>query len=234
MLWVSGEQIFFSKYYSAVVFDNFTKKVIEKTPEQLQSGDVLVFVKRDNYTKNIVDIIYERLLHDKFLGQGAIDVYEKSLYWKEILRKYKKNNELTYRELAEKINSFGGTLQEVTVRQWLVEDSHIVGPREENTMKRIAIVTQDPSLLANPHGYFEACGVVRRERRKILELISKAINDKLIGNLPEEGSVLSVVYDNIDNLSENLELKYIIELKESVNFSINWVNTPIMKAEVLL
>ena len=125
-------------------------------------------------------------------------------------------------------------MQEVTVRQWLVEDSHIVGPREEHTMKRIAIVTQDPYLMADPHGYFEACGVVRRERRKILELISKAINDRLSGKRPKEGSVLSVVYDNVDILSENLELKFIMELEESVNFSVNLVNIPITIAEVLL
>lgn len=231
---VSGEQIFFSKYYSAVVFDNITKKVIEKKTEQLLPGDVLVFVKRDDYTKNIVDIIYERLLHDNLLGQGSIDIYEKSLYWKEALRKYKNNNDFTYRKVAEKINSVEGTLQEVTVRQWLVEDSHIVGPREEHTMKRIAIATQDPYLMADPQGYFDACGIVRRERRKILELISKAINDKLSGKRPKEGSVLSIVYDNVDILSENLELKYIMELEESVNFSVNLVNTPITKAEVLL
>ena len=53
---VSGEQIFFSKYYSAVVFDSMAGNVIEKSPEQLRPGDVLVFVKRDDYTKNIVDV----------------------------------------------------------------------------------------------------------------------------------------------------------------------------------
>ena len=68
---VSGEQIFFSRYYSAVVFDNIAENVIEKSPEQLLPADVLVFVKRDDYTKNIVDVIYERLLRDRRLGQGS-------------------------------------------------------------------------------------------------------------------------------------------------------------------
>ena len=123
-------------------------------------------------------------------------------------------------------------MQEVTIRQWLIEDSHIVGPRNERTMGFIAAVTQDPHLLADPHGFYIACSAVRHDRRKILDLIAKAINDKLSGNLPPEGSVLSIVYDNVDNLSETMELENISELTESVNISVNLVNTPITEAEV--
>ena len=231
---VSGEQIFFSKYYSAVVFDSMTGNVIEKSPEQLRPRDVLVFVKRDDYTKNIVDFIYERLLRDGRLGQGAIEAYEKSQYWKEALREYKETNGFTYRKVAQKMREVGSSMQEVTIRQWLIDDSHIVGPRKERTMEYIAIVTQDPHLLADAHGFFEACGAVRHDRRKILELIAKAINDKLSGNIPEEGSVLGIVYDNVDSLSETLELEYITELDESLNININMVNTPITEAEVLM
>ena len=229
---VTGEQIFFSKYYSAVVFDSASGNVVEKSPEQLLPGDVLVFLKRDDYTKNIVDFIYERLLREGRLGQGAIDSYEKSQYWKEALREYKEVNGFTYRKVAQKMREAGSKMQEVTIRQWLIEDSHIVGPRNERTMEFIAAVTQDPHLLADPHGFFVACGAVRHDRRKILDLIAKAINDKLSGNLPPEGSVLSIVYDNVDSLSETLELECISELDETVNININLVNTPITEAEV--
>ncbi len=229
---VSGENIFFSRYYSAVIFDSMAGSVVEKSPEQLLPGDVLVFVRRDDYTKNIVDFIYERLLRDGRLGQGAIDAYEKSQYWKEALREYKESNGFTYRKVAQKMKEAGSAMQEVTIRQWLIADSHIVGPRKERTMEYIAIVTQDPHLLADTHGFYEACGAVRHDRRKILDLIAKAINDKLSGNVPPEGSVLSVVYDNVDSLSETLELEHISELDESVNISINLVNTPITEAEV--
>lgn len=229
---VTGEQIFFSKYYSAVVFDSASGSVIEKTPEQLLPGDVLVFVKRDDYTKNIVDFIYERLLREGRLSQGAVDAYEKSQYWKEALREYKEVNGFTYRKVAQKMREAGSKMQEVTIRQWLIEDSHIVGPRNERTMGFIAAVTQDPHLLADPHGFYIACSAVRHDRRKILDLIAKAINDKLSGNLPPEGSVLSIVYDNVDNLSETMELENISELTESVNISVNLVNTPITEAEV--
>lgn len=64
---------------------------------------MLVFVKRDDYTKNIVDFIYERLLRDGKLGQDAVNAFEKSQYWKEVLREYKEANGLTYRGVAQKL-----------------------------------------------------------------------------------------------------------------------------------
>lgn len=229
---VSGEQIFFSRYYSAVVFDSVSGTVSEKSPDELAPGDVLVFVKRDDYTKNIVDYIYEKLLQTGRLEEGAVDAYEKSQYWKEALREYKNSHGLTYRDVAKKMREAGGSMQEVTVRQWIIEDSHIVGPRKESTLEQIAAVTQDPHLLADTRSYFEACDTVRHDRRRILDLITKAINDRLSGNIPPEGSVLSVVYENVDKLSETLELENISELDESVNVNSNMVNTPITEAEV--
>ena len=228
----TGEQIFFSKYYSAVVFDDMHEGIIEKSPDKLVPGDVLVFAKRDDYTKNIVDYIYEMLLRTGRLGNDAIDAYEKSKYWKEVLREYKESHRFTYRDITHRIHEVGGSMQEVSVRQWLVEDSHIVGPQKESTMEYIAKITQDPFLLADVHGYFEACNAVRHDRRSILELISKAINDKLSGNVPAEGSALCIVYDNVDRLSETLVLESVVELDESIDVSVNLVNTPITEAEV--
>ena len=70
-----------------------------------------------------------------------------------------------------------------------------------------------------------SCAEVRHDRRKILDLIAKAIGDKLSGNLPPEGRVLSVVYDNVDSLSETMELDNISELSESVNIGVGLANT---------
>lgn len=61
-----------------------------------------------------------------------------------------------------------------------------------------------------------------------------AINEKLRGFVPPEGSDLEIVYDNVENLSEVLELEYISELDESVNININLVNRPMTEAEVLM
>ena len=233
-VFTSGEQIFFSKYYSAVVFNAEAGIVNEKVPSDLKPGDVLVFTKRNDYTQNIVDIVYERLLKSGRLGDGATVIFEKSQYWKKALRKYKDSNNYTYRDIAKKLSDVGGSQQEVTIRQWLMEDSHTVGPRDEKTLEYIAKITQDSRLLEGIHDYYEACQIVRHERRKILKLIAMAINDKLRGFVPQQGSDLEIVYDNVEKLSETLELEYISDLDESVNVNINLVNRPVAEAEVLM
>ena len=233
-VFVTGERIFFSKYYTAVVFNHEAGSVTEKTVDKLLWGDFLVFTRRDDYTKNIVDFIYEKLLDTGKLSTKVIEASEKAEYWKNALRRYKMRGDYTYSDIAKKMRKIGSSLQEATIRSWLVEDSHIVGPRDVETMGYIAKVTQDVKILNDINGYFEACRIVRRERRTILELIGKAINNKLSGHIPQEGSVLEVVYNNVDNLSETLELENVIELSESINVSINLVNKPITEAEVLM
>lgn len=233
-VFVTGERIFFSKYYTAVVFDYKAGSVTEKAVDKLLPGDFLVFTRRDDYTKNIVDFVYEKLLETGKLSGKVIAASEKTEYWKDALRRYKMRGNYTYSDIAKKMRKIGSSLQEATIRSWLVEDSHIVGPRDVETMGYIAEVTQDVKILNDINGYFEACRIVRRERRTILELIGKAINNKLSGHIPQEGSVLEVVYNNVDNLSETLELENVIELSESVNVSINLVNKPITEAEVLM
>jgi len=231
---VTGEQILFSKYYSAVIYDRNAQKVTETSPEKLAPGDVLVFTKRNDYTRNIVDMIFDQLLKNKKLTREVQDAAEKAFYWKEALREYKNNNGLTYRALSKELKKYGSILQEVTIRQWLDEESHIVGPRDEKTMGMIAELIQDNYMLADPKGYFEGCRVVRHYRREILSLIAQAINDKLSNKIPEPGSIFEVVYEHVENLSEIMELENIYELDETAVIGNGLVNRPIMETEVLL
>lgn len=229
---VSGEQILFSKYYKALVFDAMKGTVIETDTETLNAGDVLVFARRDDYTQNMVDYIYESLQATGQLNPDVLIATEKVYYWKEALREYKNVHSLSYRDIAKRLRGFGSSLQEVTIRQWLIEESHIVGPRDEKTLEQIAELTQDPYLLGDTHGYYEACRIVRRQRKEILELISKAITDKLSGHTPLMGSVLEFVYGNVQNLSETLELESISLIDEPVVVPINIINKPITESEV--
>ena len=230
----TGEHILFSKYYSAVVFNQNEGVVTETKPENLLPGYILVFTKKDGYTSNIVDQIFDQLISTRKLSPEVMDAAEKAFYWKAALREYKERNRMTFRAVAKELKKHGSSLREVTVRQWLVEESHIVGPRDEETMRIIAKVTQDPYLLSNPSGYFEACRIVRHYRRGILSLIAKAINDKLSNKLPTHGSEFEVVYENVENLSETLELENVFELDEVALVNNTMANRPISESEELL
>ena len=233
---VGGEQIMFSKFYKAVVYSPSSAKdpISETDVEKLTAGDTLLFTKRDDFTKNIVDNIYEALQSSGKLSKDVLDATEKALWWKEVLRDYQTRHDLSYRQLAKELTRYGSSLTEVSIRQWLFDESHIVGPREESTLRQIAEMTQDSYLLDDTPGYFNACRTVRRQRKKILELIGKSIEGKLSGHQPPHGSELEIVYDNFEDLSVILELDAITFLDEAVSAPINLINKPIADMGVAL
>ena len=69
----------------------------------------------------------------------------------------------------------GVNVQETTVRGWLDEDSHTVGPRHEDSIQQIALLTEDIEMFENAKIYHEACATIRRIRRDILAQIGKNI-----------------------------------------------------------
>lgn len=231
---VTGENILFSKSYYAVVFDRIKEKVYEVHPGKLVEGDVLVFTKKNDYTKNIVDMIFDQLIKSEKLEKNLQEAAEKSIYWKNVLRKYKECNGLTYRDLSKQFKNYGSNLRESTIRQWLDADSHIVGPRDENTFKIIAEITQNSSMLENYKIYYNACKIVRHYRRKILALIEKAINDKLSNKIPPSGSILKIVYEHVEKLSETKELESVRALEKTVIVANGFVNRPIIESEEVL
>ena len=167
-VFTTGERILFSKFYSPIVLDPNTRTVTETSVEKLSPGDLLIFINRNDYTRNIVDYIYDQLISLRRLNEQIIVATEKAFYWKEALREYKEKNGYTYQMLARKLKEYGSSLTVTAVRQWLAEDGHIVGPRDEKTFEQIAHITQDSYLLENPHSYFEGCRIVRRsEERRV-------------------------------------------------------------------
>lgn len=233
-LFTNGARILFSKYYTAVVFDPIHETVTEKKAGDLSSGDTLVFTKRDHTTKNIVDTIYEILLHDGYLEENAAGVLAKSLYWKTVLRSYKNQNGLTYSDLASRLEARGSTLKEATIRQWLLEEAHIIGPRKISALESIASMTKDPFLLANTQSYYEACERIRSTRRKILTHIAAAIHAQLSGTCTSSDAISSIVSAHIEKLSETMKLDDILQMDEPFHAKSGLVNRPITEEEITL
>ena len=229
---INGDHICFSKQYVAVVYSPERSQTSEKPVKDLVPGEILVFTRRDEFTRNIVDIIFDRLLESGKLSQYVAEAKLKSLHWKKALKKYKFENGLKHRDIAKKLRDLGSNIEASSVRQWLADESHIVGPREEKMLIAIANLTQDEQLLSDTGLYFDACKTIRSTRRQILKMISSAINDKLSGNLPPEGSDLQIVYQNVDRLAETMELEYVSEVDKPFMLQIGFANRPISDEEV--
>lgn len=228
-VFTTGEKILFSKYYNAVVFNQAKEQVYEVSPDHLFSGDLLVFTKHDEFTQNIIDYIFNLLIDQQIYSPEIIEAAQYSRRWKDLLKEYKTHYSLSCSELTERLHEVGSSITEATVRQWIDEDSSIVGPRDIESLEHIAHLTGDSDLGENISLYFQAIKTTRSVRTDILKLITEIINRKLSGHKASDNKIHQIIYENIDKMSTILELEYIENLNKSQSVSINLVNRPILR-----
>ena len=123
-------------------------------------------------------------------------------------------------------------MQSQGIKQWLAEDSNIIGPRkEEASLREIAELTQDVRLLSDIPSYVDAIKQVRRKRKALWKLLGMAVRNSLIGTLSQEDDEFKIIYDNVKNMSEILELEKITPLEKSIEVATNLINRPIIGLE---
>lgn len=221
----TGERIFFSKRYRAYTFDDTTSEVKEKSVDELEEGLSLVFTQNNSETRDIVDEILNRLIKRNNLDDEIVACYDLSKEWKEKLREYKETHRLRSSEIAEKMIANGVTVQDVTIRNWLDEDAHIVGPMKIESLEQIAYLIGDEEMLENVEKHFEAIKTIRKVRRQILGYIGEAIIDKLSGRMPKDDTIMAYIYDRIESLAVVLRLESIMKIDREIPF--NSANRPL-------
>lgn len=224
---VDGEAIFFTKKYRAYVFDRAKENVIEVPVDKLSPNDMLIFKSNNNETKDIVTTLLDKYIDEyKTANEDIQMAYLKARYWKEVLRTYRKNNNLSFKALSKALEIHGSKKHEATIQSWLAEDSYIVGPQDIETYIAIAKTTQDTDMMANPKSFRDACEKIRSIRVGILKLIAKTIISKYSGKLSAKDDLAKVVLDNIDDISILVQIETITPVKEK-KISINKTNRPI-------
>lgn len=222
-----GESIFFTKKYRAFVFDSAKEDVIEASVDKLSSGDTVIFKSNNSETKDIVTMLLDKYIDEYQTTSEDIQMaYLKARYWKEVLRKYRTDNKLSFKELSKRLEALGAKKHEVTIQSWLAEDSYIVGPQDIETYVAIAEMTRDADMLANPKSYFVACEKIRSIRVGILKLIARAIISKYSGKLSAENDMAKVVSEYIDDISTLVQIKTITAVTDK-KAPINMINKPI-------
>ena len=216
---------FFSKQYKAYVFDSGSGETKEVSVSDLCEGDAVVFTKNNDDTKDIVDLIMGHLINNNKLSEQQVENYNKSKEWKKVLINYMNKNDYSASEVAEKMVEIGAPVQEPTIKKWLDEDAHTVGPRSENSFKVIGELTGNSQLVESSDLYYIACKDIRSIRRKILKQIGIAIIDKIGGKKPIDNSIESEIYDKIDDLSEVLQIERIVPINKYVPLGL--ANRPI-------
>lgn len=218
-------RVFFSRHYKAYVFDRSSGTTNEVGTTDLCDGDSVVFTKNNENTKDIVDSMLVQLISDNQLSKDMVSKYHMSKEWQNALWDYMETNEMTIVKVAEKLISFGVPVQIPTIIRWMDEDAHTVGPRNVDSIMAIGKMTGNEKMANNPEVYFEACREIRGLRRRLLSQIGEAIIGKLSGKKPVHGSLFSVIYDKIDDLSEILQIERIIQTEKTMPLGL--ANRPI-------
>lgn len=222
-----GENVFFTKKYRAYVFDSVKEDVIEVSVDKLSPGDTVIFKSNNSETKDIVTALLDTYIDEYRTTSEDIQIaYLKARYWKEVLRKYRTDNNLSFKELSRQMEIYGSKKHEVTIQSWLAEDSYIVGPQDIEAYVAIAEMTHDADMLADPKSFCVACEKIRSIRVGILKLIAKTIISKYSGKLSAEDDMAKVVSENIDNISTLVQIETISPATDK-KAPINMVNRPI-------
>ena len=224
-----GESIFFTKKYRAYVFDSAKEDVVETSVDKLSPGDtVIIFKSNNSETKDIVTVLLDKYIEEYRMASDDLQMaYLKSRYWKEVLRKYRKDNNLSLKKLSKLLEKYGSKKHEATIQSWLAEDSYIVGPQDKETYVAIAELTQDPDMLADTDSFCIACEKIRSIRTGILKLIAKTIISKYSGKLSVDNDLAKVVSENIEDISVLVQIETITAV-DNKKAPINMVNRPIV------
>ena len=223
----SGEKIFFTKKYRPYVFDYKSSEVKETKVEKLQSGDVLLFTKNDDETKDLVDEILIGLIERKLIDTTQIACYQKSKRWKNVLVNYLKETKTKISEFNKKLKEKGFKIENQTIRNWIDIDSHIVGPDDAEALKMIGLITNDEDLSNNYSDYYKACSVIRNIRIKILKEIAKITIGKVSGRVSYSDAFGNEIMAKIDENAMFFTLDEIEFLTEETKCNINYINKPL-------
>ena len=115
-----GESIFFTKKYRAFVFDSTREDVIEVSVDKLSPGDTVIFKSNNSETKDVITTLLDKYIDEYQTTSEDIQMaYFKARYWKEVLKKYRTDNNLSFKELSKHLEAHGAKKHEITIQSCL-------------------------------------------------------------------------------------------------------------------
>lgn len=211
----TGETIFLTKHYVPYVIDYDNETLEEGDVSKLLAGDTLIFTKNNNESQDLVDNILSHICEQDTENARILKrEYEKSKYWKLVLKRYMEQNKLSFKDVSIKMRKSGIHKHQVTLRSWLNENSYIVGPRDVDSFHQIALICNDEKMLRNPEIYFEACNTIRSTRVRILKLLGSAVINSFVNSGVLTNEFSEYIAPKISELSHVVQIEIITDVQD--------------------
>lgn len=215
----SGEVGYLTKQYKAYRLTN--NSIEEVDVDKIQIGDSIVFTKEAE-NKDIVDVLLQQILSKQYAHTEYVKWYQESVTWKTQIKEYMEQHCISYQGFADLLASLDCRKEQVTIRQWLNPDSHIVGPRYKEDYAAIIEVVGINDITADE--LCKACDEIRKLRTKILGLIAKAILGRFAKG--QVSDIEEVIADKVDPLSQIEQITSINEAPEGTRMPMYLINKP--------
>ena len=206
-----------SKHYEAYVLNDEKGEAEKKKADDLKTGDRMIFLNRDEDTRDIVDYILKELIDGNRINEGNMRDYEMSRRWKNDLLEHMERTGHSPKKIAEEMKGNGVRVQKNTVMNWIDEDAHTVAPQSVESLEQIAYLTNDLDMFDHAAEYFEACKRIRRLRKDILKELGAAIIKFLEGQKAPEGIIPPEIRERLGTLAAVLRIETIIKDNRSVS-----------------
>ena len=221
----SDEIAFFTKNYKAYVLDEADNSVKEVVASDLSEGDVIVFTRGTSKTRDIVEEILHDMIKNKLVSQEIENAYYQSREWKKTLIDYMKRTGSSVKAIADEMIANGVSVQEITIRGWLDEESHTVRPKKLDSIQQIALIAGNDELFDHAEICYDAGGEIYKIRREILKAIGQAILGEVTGNSDITSTMTEAVADRIKDAAVTLQIETITFVDDEV--PVNTTNRPI-------
>lgn len=206
-----GEGAMLSKHYEAYVLNDEKGEAEKKQVDDLKVGDRMIFLNRDEDTRDIVDYILKELINGNQISNGNMRDYEMSRRWKNDLLEHMERTGQSPKIIADKMKENGVRVQKNTVMNWIDEDAHTVAPQSVESLEQIAYLTNDWDMFDHASEYFEACKRIRRLRKDILKELGAAIIKFLEGQEAPAGIIPPEIRERLGTLAAVLRIETIIK-----------------------
>ena len=205
-----------TKYYEAYVLNEEKSEVEQRKADDLKVGDSMVFLNRDNETRDIVDYILNELIRTERINKEFSERYAMSRQWKKDLSQYMERTGETPKRIVKKMIANGVNVQPATIKNWLNEDTRTVGPQKVEYLEQISLLTENAEMFDHANDYFEACRDVKRVRRVILQELGAAIIGSLEGEKSVSGIIPAEIRERLDTMAVVLRIETIVKTDQSV------------------